>query len=462
MGRVLDKELEWMVSTSYDGAGVVTILRRGGSANEGYIMRQSWCRRLYQMRAAVRGPSCQSEIGGTSWRHEICDSREVSSILLIIVLKLIISMATKDYGEKQNIIVEERDGGIGPVPDSMLELTDYSLLRHDRIGKGGGGVGVYIHHRLHSSVLATSSVTYESHPEFMIIEVYGTDFSKLLLFLIYRPPNVWKELRDLGLVQQRNKQPTYEFSLNELNKHFASSATSEGNTSLTIGLSQCAISSSIAASQSGAYKPLRASSALSGILIFILPLTTLAQGHVVVCKIATDLGMQLNANDIDYCYRSKPKSNDTFGSIRVRFNSLQVKENLLKRDFSTRHLTVEGIPPSDLPIYINESLCFGRREVLNAAREAKKTKKYAFLWIRGGKILMRKAEKQPVIVLTRSLSALFSIKSICQMVRIFGQKWERDVDGESMNIKHKIIEGRLFYTEQNLRGNSRLGAEEDS
>ncbi|KAG8271835.1 hypothetical protein J6590_054665 [Homalodisca vitripennis] len=53
-----------------------------------------------------------------------------------------------------------------------------------------------------------------------------------------------------------------------------------------------------------------------------------------------------------------------------------------------------------MPIYINESLSPGRRRLLNAAREKKSEKHYTYLWIRGGKILMRKAEGEPVKVVT--------------------------------------------------------------
>ena len=125
----------------------------------------------------------------------------------------------------------------------------------------------------------------------------------------------------------------------------------------------------------------------------------------VVGKIGAELGLELGESNIDYCYRLKPKENGEPGSIHVRFNSQHVKEAFLakrrlKRNFSTRHLILDNIPPSDVPIYINESLCPGRRRVLGAAREAKKTKRYTYLWIRGGKIFMRKAEGERAIVLT--------------------------------------------------------------
>ncbi|XP_046384872.1 uncharacterized protein LOC124155198 [Ischnura elegans] len=120
----------------------------------------------------------------------------------------------------------------------------------------------------------------------------------------------------------------------------------------------------------------------------------------VVCKIGTELGVEIKDEAIDFCYRYKSMSNDKPGGIHVKFVSQRTKEDILlkrrvKRNFSTRHLTLEGTPPTDSPIYINESLCPGRRRLFSAAREAKKTKNYDFLWIRGGKIYLRKAEKHP-------------------------------------------------------------------
>jgi regulator of replication initiation timing len=126
---------------------------------------------------------------------------------------------------------------------------------------------------------------------------------------------------------------------------------------------------------------------------------------VVVGKIGSELGVNITKECIDYVYRSKSKSNGSPGCIHVRFIRQCTKEDLLrkrriKRNLSTRHLTLDSVPPSDEPVYINEALCPGRKKLFNAAREAKKTKKYAYLWVRNGKILMRKAEKEPVIVLT--------------------------------------------------------------
>ncbi|XP_046404711.1 uncharacterized protein LOC124170068 [Ischnura elegans] len=122
----------------------------------------------------------------------------------------------------------------------------------------------------------------------------------------------------------------------------------------------------------------------------------------IICNIGAELGVTVKASDIESCYRFKPKSESGHSGIHVKFLRQHIKEDLLakrrvKRDFSTRHLNLDVSPT---PLYINEALCPGRRKVLHAARAAKNEKGYKYLWIRGGKVLMRKAEKEPVFVLT--------------------------------------------------------------
>lgn len=75
-----------------------------------------------------------------------------------------------------------------------------------------------------------------------------------------------------------------------------------------------------------------------------------------------------------------------------------LQKRRVKRNFSTHHIGLNSSPA--VPIYINESLCPGRRRILNAARDKKAEKHYTYLWIRGGKILMRKADGEPVKVVT--------------------------------------------------------------
>ncbi|KAG8260555.1 hypothetical protein J6590_094385, partial [Homalodisca vitripennis] len=62
---------------------------------------------------------------------------------------------------------------------------------------------------------------------------------------------------------------------------------------------------------------------------------------------------------------------------------------------STNERPLQSVPEVPLP-----GLSPGRRRLLNTAREKKSEKHYTYLWIRGGKILMRKAEGEPVKVVT--------------------------------------------------------------
>lgn len=68
------------------------------------------------------------------------------------------------------------------------------------------------------------------------------------------------------------------------------------------------------------------------------------------------------------------------------------------RDFSTTDINLTAKPAE--PIYINESLSYSRRQLFNAARELKKEKKFKFLWVRNGRILLRAEEGAKAIVIT--------------------------------------------------------------
>jgi hypothetical protein len=66
-----------------------------------------------------------------------------------------------------------------------------------------------------------------------------------------------------------------------------------------------------------------------------------------------------------------------------------------KKDFSTRHLNLT----TDKPIFVNESLTPTRRKLLGMTRDLRKKKNYKFVWVRGGKIFLRKDEQGPISVI---------------------------------------------------------------
>ncbi|KAG8331046.1 hypothetical protein J6590_049483 [Homalodisca vitripennis] len=54
----------------------------------------------------------------------------------------------------------------------------------------------------------------------------------------------------------------------------------------------------------------------------------------------------------------------------------------------------------DKPVYINEALSSARRRLFAMAREIKRDKQYKYLWVRGGKIFLRKEESGTITKIT--------------------------------------------------------------
>lgn len=110
------------------------------------------------------------------------------------------------------------------------------------------------------------------------------------------------------------------------------------------------------------------------------------------------LGMCIEDSMVDACH-TLGKRSDAAGppAIIVKFVRRLDAEDMLakrrvKRQLSTRHLNKN----TDTPIYINESLTQKRRILLSRARAAKKEKNFKWVWVRGGKVFMRKEDDGPV------------------------------------------------------------------
>ncbi|XP_046685751.1 uncharacterized protein LOC124371462 [Homalodisca vitripennis] len=88
--------------------------------------------------------------------------------------------------------------------------------------------------------------------------------------------------------------------------------------------------------------------------------------------------------------------------IIVKFVRRMDKEEFLRKRRVKRNLNLSHInKPGGEVIYVNESLSPERLRLLALAKAAKREKGYTFLWIRNGKIFLRKEEEAPVIVVTR-------------------------------------------------------------
>lgn len=126
-----------------------------------------------------------------------------------------------------------------------------------------------------------------------------------------------------------------------------------------------------------------------------------------VLSIVKDVGkaLDLTISDsmVDACHRLGVRQNgDKPPGIIVKFVRRIDKEEFLrkrrvKRTLSTRHMGRSD----DLPIYVNESLSPTRRRLHAMARQYQRDNNYKFLWVRNGKIFLRKEEKAPVKVISR-------------------------------------------------------------
>ncbi|XP_046685594.1 uncharacterized protein LOC124371301 [Homalodisca vitripennis] len=125
----------------------------------------------------------------------------------------------------------------------------------------------------------------------------------------------------------------------------------------------------------------------------------------VVKDVGKALDIDVSDSMIDTCHRLGKRENkgkNYHAGIIVKFVRRMDKEEFLRKRRVKRNLNLSHInKPGGEVIYVNESLSPERRRLLALAKAAKREKGYTFLWIRNGKIFLRKEEEAPVIVVTR-------------------------------------------------------------
>ncbi|XP_046670937.1 uncharacterized protein LOC124360946 [Homalodisca vitripennis] len=134
-----------------------------------------------------------------------------------------------------------------------------------------------------------------------------------------------------------------------------------------------------------------------------IPVTSNEDVLTIVKDVGKALDLTVSDTMVDACHRlgAKQSGNNPPGII-VKFVRRLDKEEFLqrrrvKRTLSTRHIGATD----DRPIYVNESLSPARRALYALARKYQREKNFKFLWVRNGKIFLRKEEKAPVRVITR-------------------------------------------------------------
>ncbi|KAG7302623.1 hypothetical protein JYU34_012570 [Plutella xylostella] len=82
---------------------------------------------------------------------------------------------------------------------------------------------------------------------------------------------------------------------------------------------------------------------------------------------------------------------DNFLAAIIKFNKNNAKDKL-----NSSHL---GIGGDRVPVYASEHLSPTNKELHKLARLAAKEKQYKYIWVRGGRILVRKNDTSPIIVI---------------------------------------------------------------
>ncbi|KAJ1529557.1 hypothetical protein ONE63_006329 [Megalurothrips usitatus] len=92
-------------------------------------------------------------------------------------------------------------------PSSVTSLNGYNVFCNNRIGKGGGGVAVYVKQCIECKILSISESQYSHKPEYIILEIklQGT---AVLFACIYRPPKIGN--LDIFLEDMYNFIPLYQ------------------------------------------------------------------------------------------------------------------------------------------------------------------------------------------------------------------------------------------------------------
>lgn len=121
-------------------------------------------------------------------------------------------------------------------------------------------------------------------------------------------------------------------------------------------------------------------------------------------QIATTVNYKLNESDIHICTRiakvnrdskrprsviikfSSPRVRDEFLAATLRFNK---KAKSVSEKINTSHLGISG---EKKPVYIVEHLSPAQKAVHAAARIKAKELSYKFVWVKGGKVYMRRTE----------------------------------------------------------------------
>lgn len=118
-------------------------------------------------------------------------------------------------------------------------------------------------------------------------------------------------------------------------------------------------------------------------------------------KVAAEVGVALEPSDIEVCHRLPSRESKQVRTVIAEFNSRRKRDELLSRRYAEVILNkkVTGSAREEGRIYINESLSPYYKHLLWATKCVAKEKQYKYCWFRRDRVLVKKDDKEKVIVI---------------------------------------------------------------
>ncbi|CAH2228361.1 jg22406 [Pararge aegeria aegeria] len=99
------------------------------------------------------------------------------------------------------------------LPSTSYSLPGFRLIRNDRVGKGGGGVAIYLRSYIPFTVISMSSQPpLPDAAEHLLVEVLISHYPKILLGVFYCPPYVSDYFRSFESLLEK-EVPLYSHSI---------------------------------------------------------------------------------------------------------------------------------------------------------------------------------------------------------------------------------------------------------
>lgn len=115
--------------------------------------------------------------------------------------------------------------------------------------------------------------------------------------------------------------------------------------------------------------------------------------HEVLKKIGDLIGIQLDKTVILKVFRRNKKKNGNPGEVVVKCASSEIKQQILEKVKQKKLMNLDlGYNCALGRIYCNEELTKEGKDIYFTALKTKKEKKWKYLWVKGGKIFVKKEE----------------------------------------------------------------------